>query len=286
VVLRISRAATACKWSPSGKKFAVASGSRLVPVCHYEDDNKWWVSEQLKKFRSTVLSIDWHPNSKFLLTGSSDYKARIFSAFLDKVEEDVDADYWGSVFPEHNVFGAVLWEFDACQAWVNSVCWSPSGNSVAFAGHDSSIHFAAISAEPQVQSITHGFLPFLSIAFLGETTVIAAGFNNNAAFFADSGSGWGFVDRLDKEEGKQEKKAASGMKSQLNKFQEADKRGVQFGKDAVDTSLKTVHQNTISQVTPFFTNDKATVVATTGIDGRLQLWDLAKSQDLGALKLR
>lgn len=35
-VLRIDRAALDVKWSPDGKKFAVASGAKCVPVCHYE----------------------------------------------------------------------------------------------------------------------------------------------------------------------------------------------------------------------------------------------------------
>ena len=37
-LLRIDRAALDVKWSPDGKKFAVASGAKSVPVCHYEAD--------------------------------------------------------------------------------------------------------------------------------------------------------------------------------------------------------------------------------------------------------
>ena len=36
-----------------------------------------WVSKHIKKpLRSTVLSIDWHPNNYLLAAGSSDFKAR------------------------------------------------------------------------------------------------------------------------------------------------------------------------------------------------------------------
>ena len=36
-----------------------------------------WVSKHIKKpIRSTVLSIDWHPNNYLLAAGSSDFKAR------------------------------------------------------------------------------------------------------------------------------------------------------------------------------------------------------------------
>lgn len=56
VILRINRAATCVKWSPNGQKFAVGSGSRLISVCYYEEDNDWWVSKHIKKpIRSTIL---------------------------------------------------------------------------------------------------------------------------------------------------------------------------------------------------------------------------------------
>ena len=36
-----------------------------------------WVSKHIKKpIRSTVLSLDWHPNNYLLAVGSTDFKAR------------------------------------------------------------------------------------------------------------------------------------------------------------------------------------------------------------------
>jgi actin related protein 2/3 complex subunit 1A/1B len=67
VILRINRAATAVKWSPDGKKFAVASGAKCVPICYYEAANDWWISKMIKDHKSTVLCLDWCPNSKVLL---------------------------------------------------------------------------------------------------------------------------------------------------------------------------------------------------------------------------
>lgn len=43
------------KWSPDGKKFAVASGAKCVPVCYFEKEHDWWVSKMIKKHKSTVL---------------------------------------------------------------------------------------------------------------------------------------------------------------------------------------------------------------------------------------
>lgn len=86
VILRINRAATAVKWSPYGNKFAVACGSKQVPVCYYMQSNNFWVPKIIKKHKSTVTSLDWCPNNKFLITGSCDGKARVFSAFMDGLD--------------------------------------------------------------------------------------------------------------------------------------------------------------------------------------------------------
>jgi len=87
VLLRVNRAATCVKWSPDGKKFAVGSGAKQVAVCHYEASNDWWISKMIKKSKSTVLSVEWSPNSKLLITGGSDSKCRIFSAYMSGVDE-------------------------------------------------------------------------------------------------------------------------------------------------------------------------------------------------------
>jgi actin related protein 2/3 complex subunit 1A/1B len=87
VVLKINRAATQVRWSPLENKFAVASGARCICVCSWDQDVNWWASKQLKKpIRSTVLSIDWHPNNVLLAAGSADGKARVLSGFLKEVD--------------------------------------------------------------------------------------------------------------------------------------------------------------------------------------------------------
>jgi hypothetical protein len=44
------------KWSPNEDKFAVGSGSRLISICYFDEENDWWVSKHIKKpIRSTVL---------------------------------------------------------------------------------------------------------------------------------------------------------------------------------------------------------------------------------------
>jgi actin related protein 2/3 complex subunit 1A/1B len=57
-------------------------------VCSFDAENNWWVSKLLKKpIRSTVLSLDWHPNNVLLAAGSADMKARVFSAYIKEVDD-------------------------------------------------------------------------------------------------------------------------------------------------------------------------------------------------------
>ncbi|PSN42732.1 Actin-related protein 2/3 complex subunit 1A [Blattella germanica] len=74
VLLRINRAATCVKWSPL--------------VCYFESENDWWVSKHIKKpIRSTITSIDWHPNNVLLVAGSADFKGHSCCPMLYSVNE-------------------------------------------------------------------------------------------------------------------------------------------------------------------------------------------------------
>merc|ERR1712156_1175086 len=68
VLLRINRAATCVRWSPEENKIAVGSGAKIVSICYYETGMDWWVAKHIKKpLKSTVTSLDWHPNNVLLV---------------------------------------------------------------------------------------------------------------------------------------------------------------------------------------------------------------------------
>lgn len=291
VILRISRAATGVKWSPNGKKFAVTSGAKLVSVCHYVSENDWWVSLLLKKHRSTVLSIDWHPNSAFLVTGSCDFKARIFSAFMSDVDEPVDESIWGPIFPQHSKFGSVLAEFGQSTGWVEAVAWAPSGYALAFSGHDSSINFAHIyaSGEPYTVQLNHGFLPFRDVAFLSDYCVVAVGYDRTPMLFVNTASNedpqWSYIQALDSETSTKQTKKKTGFSKNISLFEDASTLNIEFGGKVTGLKLNTLHQNTVSALSVFrnieFPGSK---LVTSGDDGRVYFWDLASlGIDLGSL---
>jgi actin related protein 2/3 complex, subunit 1A/1B len=73
VLLRLNRAATFVRWSPLENKFACGSSARAISVCSFDEEGDWWVSKHLKKpIRSTILSVDWHPNNVLLAAGGAD----------------------------------------------------------------------------------------------------------------------------------------------------------------------------------------------------------------------
>jgi actin related protein 2/3 complex subunit 1A/1B len=62
--------------------------NRTIAVCSFDEENNWWVSKHVKKpIRSTVLSIDWHPNNILLAAGTADAKAYVFSAFIKGIDQ-------------------------------------------------------------------------------------------------------------------------------------------------------------------------------------------------------
>lgn len=112
------------------------NGIHLMPtsaiaICSFDPENNWWVSKLLKKpIRSTVLSIDWHPNNVLLAAGSADMKARVFSAYIKEVDERPTATVWGSKLPFNTVCGEYT---SPAGGWVHAVGFSPSGDVLAFA---------------------------------------------------------------------------------------------------------------------------------------------------------
>jgi len=281
VVLRINRAATKIKWSPAGNKLAVASGAKTVAICQYEESNDWWVSKKIKKHKSTVLDLAWCINNKFIVTGSVDFKCRIFSAYIENVDDDRD-DGFGEVWPNQHQFGEVLAEFDQARAWVNSVAWSPSGLRIAFVGQGSTLHIVSIVAgsEPDVVTVKHKDLPFLTVDFLSDDTILACGFDRNPTIFTSNGkqtgAQWSLEQKVDKETSAVSVSKSSNVSSAFAKFRSAADRGHQNETNNDVTSYKTRHKNAIDCVSLVMTDpNRVTRFVTSSTDGQVLFWNVS-----------
>lgn len=205
------------------------------------------MSKHLKKpIKSTITTVAWHPNSVLLAAGSTDAHARVFSSFIKGVDSRPDPGVWGERLPFNTVCGEFL---NNSAGWVHAVAFSPSGDALAFAAHDSSITVVYPTGPDQppraVISISTQLLPFMSLIWNGEAEIIAAGYDCEAFRFNGGPQGWQVSGTL-------ESKGRSGgggarEESAFNMFKQMDLKG----KTKDDTQLKTVHQNTITMIRPY-----------------------------------
>ncbi|OQR91310.1 actin-related protein 2/3 complex subunit [Thraustotheca clavata] len=278
VVLRITRAAINVKWSPDGKKFAVGSSAKCVSVCYYQALDNWWISKMIKKHKSTVVDLDWHPNSQLLATASTDMKCRVFAAYIAEVDEAPNAGPFADMAP----FGEPMAEFDNANAWVNAVAWSNAGNRLAFAGHGSSIHFVHFGHPgevPTIQSIRFPQLPLTRLQFLSNEAIVGCGYDFNVLLFTMDPNGyWSFSEHFDKKTSSSTNKTTTGFNSsraittQLYKtfslVRERWESKVTRGQSAAATSsdkgaLWTKHEATITCIQPYNRSSNGNIVELT-----------------------
>jgi len=286
VLLRINRSATFVRWSPTETKFAVASGARTIAVCSFDEESDWWVAKHIKKpLRSTVLSLDWHPNGVLLAAGSADMKARVFSAFL-KGDEKPAPSVWGTKLP----FNTVCGEYSSpAGGWVHAVAFSPSGDCLAFAAHDSTITLVypsgPESAPQALYVIRSASLPFMTLTFLTESSLVAAGHDCQPILFTGGQQGWEQSRSLDdsKSSSTTSKVGVGRLNNEaFNRFKAADSRGAPPVPGAKPGSLggkekDTIHQNTITSVRPYAgQSGNVTKVSTSGVDGKLVIWTVGQ----------
>ena len=115
----------------------------------------------------------------------------MFSAFIKDVDKRPDPTVWGSRLP----FNTLCAEFRSPSGgWVHSVAFSPSGNALAFVSHDSTVSIAYPQGPdaPPVPLLTvrTPLLPFLSLLWINESEIVAAGHDCQPVVFQGSEQGW------------------------------------------------------------------------------------------------
>lgn len=268
VILRINRAARCVRWAPNENKFAVGSGSRVISICYFEQENDWWVCKHIKKpIRSTVLSLDWHPNNVLLAAGSCDFKCRIFSAYIKEVEERPAPTPWGSKMP----FGELMFESSSSCGWVHGVCFSASGSRVAWVSHDSTVCLADADKKMAVTTLASETLPLLAVTFITENSLVAAGHDCFPVLFTYDGAAGtlSFGGRLDVPK----QNSQRGLTAR-ERFQNLDKKASSEGV-AGGTGLDSLHKNSVSQISVLSGGKaKCSQFCTTGMDGGMSIWDV------------
>jgi actin related protein 2/3 complex subunit 1A/1B len=212
-------------------------------------------------------------------------------------------------------FNTICGEYSSpAGGWVHAVAFSPSGDLLAFASepllHFSALKFANISPPGHDSSVNVVYplggvinvrmstLPLVTLTWISEDTIVAAGHDCQPLVFSGSEQGWRAVGSLDDTSApKSSSSPRSGFGSPtvgrldsaaFRTFRNADSRGVSGPtSSSVSTSseLLTVHQNTINSVRPFESaGGRVSRVSTSGVDGKLVVWD-TKSVSSGASAL-
>lgn len=251
VLLKIQRAATCCRWSAEENKFVVGSGGKLVSVCFFDKENNWWVAKQIKKnapHRSTISTVAFHPTDNLIMaTGCCDLKARLFTAFI----KDVDPK------EKKQEFAKVLGEF-ASKGWVHDVVFSPSGNLLAFTGHDSTLTIVDVASAKEVASLPTQFLPFKKLLWLSENAIVAGGHDFTPIVFSDKEGSWKCYGKVEKDAPKEEK------------------RTVGTTTPSTTEGIQTRHKNCINSIAYYKkSKDVVSDFVTGSLDGRVLFWKVA-----------
>jgi len=267
VLLRINRAATCVRWSPEENKFAVGSGAKIISICYHEKEFDGWVSKHIKKpMHSTITSIDWHPNNILIAAGSTDFKVRVFSAFVKDVEPRPSPTEWGAKMP----MGYLMQEFTNSSSgggWVHAVSFSPDGSKLAWAGHDSTISVADAANDMVVLKLKTNLLPMCSMTWIRPNTIAAAGHNCVPYTFIVESGGVTLGGAMEEDT----QKETSGKTSAMQMFQNKDK----LGQNELETKLNFTHQKQIPEIR-IVDGMKGNVdtFSTCSLDGKIVVWNL------------
>nr|GEV16299.1 actin-related protein 2/3 complex subunit 1A-like [Tanacetum cinerariifolium] len=288
VILRLNRAALCVQWSPKGNKFAVGSGAKTVCICYYEQENNWFSLLQhllMENAEYSQLLLKALMQGKFTESSlvSSFLTFHTFTktvALISMTMIDSKPKKSGSGSSLDAKFGEQIVQLDLSFCWAFGVKWSPSGNSLSYVGHNSMIYFVdQIGPSPYAQTVVLRDLPLRDVMFVSEKLVIGVGYDCNPMVFAADGTGlWSFVRYLD------EKKAESSGGRYGSQFTEAF--GKFYGSSKQGTSNDKgrggVHDNCINCIVPLNKPDstKMTTFSTSGLDGKVVVWDLKNQEDL------
>ena len=252
-----------CDWNcrPSHFDLLLRSVQRLVGLQAHQEAHsvilQFILRENLKVFRSSVLSLSWHPNNILLAAGTSDFKCRVFSTYLKEIEEKPAATSWGKKMSFANLMG----EFGVgVGGWIHGCSFSDDGERLAFVGHDSSVSFVQGGMESSVVTRSQ-FLPFTDCTWISANALVAVGFDCNPMIFNLQGDEFAFSNKCDDSE----KKSGGSVLSGRAMFQAMDRMATSTSSE----TIKTKHKNTILSV-----SRTADGFATAGADGQIIQWNI------------
>jgi len=256
VELKAPRAALCAAWAPDGERFAVGLASKDTAVCHYEPQVTAWVASKVGKSKAAITAVAWHHSSQYLATGSTDRHLRVY---------DVTVTEEG-----HGPSFNALQVTEDASSWVNAIAFSRS-NVLAFACQDATVRFKSLAGGPDaaVEVVRWKSLPFLDLAFVGRTELVACGFDNVPVLFSHKDGCWQAIGSLDSRLGGPTAGPGAGSES----FDEARRRfrSSVSGTKAEALPRTSEHTNTVTSCCALGDGR----FSTSSLDGTVVIWELS-----------
>ena len=251
VELKAQRAALCAAWSPDGDRFAVGLSSKDTALCYWHAEVNCWVAMKVGKAKAAITALAWHPSSQYLATGSTDRHCVVYDVSMS--EEGAGPG-----------FGTPQVTEDA-GAWINDIAFS-NGNVLAFTCQDATVRFKSLvgGRDAPVENIRWRGLPFLCLAFVGRTQLVACGFDYVPVLFLQRDGAWQVAGKLDLGAAV----PSSGPGGVRESYDEARKR---FRPTSSGKAATAEHSNTITSCCPF----KDGRFSTSSLDGTVIVWELS-----------
>ena len=80
----------------------MGAGDHGIYIGYWDSNLNWWNTYKILKFKSSIISLAFHPSEKVIAAGSSDYTVKLISCCTDNPESEPE-NYKG-VFEEINSF--------------------------------------------------------------------------------------------------------------------------------------------------------------------------------------
>ena len=138
-------------WNHRGDKFCVGGSSGHVFIGTYNDQLNFWVAlSQTEEpplgkplHKASVTTVRFDPGSgRALASCSADGTVVVSSAYNAEIDNDGTGPFAGVT----SEAGDIIFKLKT-NVWNNTLAFSPSGATLAFASHDCEMHFTDFTAE-------------------------------------------------------------------------------------------------------------------------------------------